>query len=150
MRTVRVERTIHSAPEEVFEMLTDHAGYARFRGVRSAELVREGTRERNGEGAMRRLVIGPVRFEEEIVGFNAPRRMDYVIRDMNLPFSHEGGTISVDPKENGAQVVWESTFGVPAGPVSGPMTAFAAFSVRRGFERILDQVAEATGASIPK
>ena len=140
MRTVRVERTIQAPPEDVFEMLTDHAGYARFRGVRSAELVREGDPDPNGEGAMRRILVGPIRFDEEITGFDRPRRMDYVIREMNVPFEHEGGAISVSAKENGAHVVWESTFGVPTRFGSAPLTRVAELSIRRGFSDMLAAV----------
>jgi uncharacterized protein YndB with AHSA1/START domain len=138
MRTVRVERTIEAPPEEVFEMLTDHVGYTRFRGVRRAELLREGDPDPNGEGAMRRIVAGPIRFDEEITGFDRPRRMDYVIRDMNVPFEHEGGTISVSAKGNGAHVVWESTFRVPG--LAAPLTPLTVRAVRRGFLRVLDDV----------
>ena len=147
MRTVRVERTIEASPDDVFEMLTDHAGYVRFRGVRSAELVREGDPDPNGTGAMRRILIGPIRFDEEITGFDRPRRMDYVIRDMNMPFEHDGGTISVSAKENGAHVVWESTFRVPTRFGAGPLTGVTALAVRRGFSDILAAVDKRLGRS---
>lgn len=45
----------------------------------------------------------------------------------------------------GAHVVRESTFAVPAGPASGPLTAVTALSVRRGFERILEDVERRPG-----
>jgi uncharacterized protein YndB with AHSA1/START domain len=140
MRTVHVEKSIAAPAGEVFEMLTDHAGYTRFRGVRSAELVREGETERNGTGAMRRLLIGPVRFEEEITGFDRPRRMDYLIRDISIPFEHEGGTIAVEGGDERADVVWMTTFRVPARFAEGPATAVVAFAVRRGIERMLAEV----------
>ena len=74
MRTVRVERRIEAPAEEVFELLTDHAGYASFRGVRGAELVREGSPDPNGLGAMRRVSVGPVRFDVWTSTFRVPAR----------------------------------------------------------------------------
>ncbi|HEX6116463.1 MAG TPA: SRPBCC family protein, partial [Solirubrobacterales bacterium] len=132
MKTVRVERSIAAPAGEVFELLTDHAGYASFRGVRSAELVREGTPDPNGAGAMRRVAVGPIRFDEEITAFDRPRRMDYVIREMNVPFDHEGGTIAVEGDERHARVVWTSTFRVPTRGEAA-FTALAALAVRTGF-----------------
>jgi uncharacterized protein YndB with AHSA1/START domain len=139
MRTVRVERAIAAPAEEVFELLTDHAGYASFRGVRSAELVQGGDPEPNGVGAVRRVVIGPIRMEEEIIGFDRPRRMDYVIREMNMPFEHQGGTIEVAETTGTSRVVWTSTFRVPT-RAEGAFTALAAVLIRTGFDRMLAEV----------
>jgi uncharacterized protein YndB with AHSA1/START domain len=33
MRTLTVTRTIAARPEAVFELISDHAGYKRFRGI---------------------------------------------------------------------------------------------------------------------
>ena len=140
MKTVRVERTIRASADDVFEMLTDHADYVRFRGVRSAELIRRGDPDPNGTGAMRRILIGPIRFDEEITGFDRPRRMDYIIRDMNMPFEHEGGTIGVEAAGGSCHVVWESTFQSPTAVIGGAMTRTMVVAVRRGFNRILDDV----------
>jgi uncharacterized protein YndB with AHSA1/START domain len=140
MRTVRVEKTIAAPADDVFEMLTDHAGYARFRGVRSAELVRKGDPDPNGVGAMRRVAIGPVRLDEEIIEFDRPRRMNYVIRDTNFPFDHDGGTIIVEGGPDRADVVWESTFRVPTRFAAGPLTAVAGLAIRTGFSRMLAEV----------
>jgi uncharacterized protein YndB with AHSA1/START domain len=139
VRTVRVERRIAAPSEQVFGLLTDHAGYASFRGVRSAELVQRGDPDPNGAGAMRRVVIGPIRMEEEITGFDRPRRMDYVIREMNVPFEHEGGTIAVDEDSGGSRVVWTSTFRVPTRG-EGAFSAIAAAAIRAGFTRMLAEV----------
>ena len=139
MRTVRVERRIAAPADRVFELLTDHAGYASFRGVRSAELVREGEPDPNGVGAMRRVAVGPVRFDEEITAFEWPRRMEYVIREMNVPFEHEGGTIALEEDAGGTRVVWTSTFRVPT-RAEGLFTAIAAAAIRTGFSRMLAEV----------
>ena len=96
MKTVRVERSIAAPAADVFEMLTDHAGYTRFRGVSKAERFRDGEPDPNGVGAMRRITTPPVTFEEEILTFDRPRRMDYVIRKANFPLEHEGGSIVVE------------------------------------------------------
>jgi hypothetical protein len=89
---------------------------------------------------MRRIVFGPIRFEEEITAFERPRRMDYVIRRVNMPLEHEGGTIDVEATEGGARVVWSSTFRLTVPVVGDPLTGAVVLSVRRGFDRIIDDV----------
>ena len=140
MATVEVERTIAAPVERVFDLLTDHANYKQFPGLTASELLREGTEDRNGVGAMRRVSSGPVHFEEEITAFERPSRMDYVIRRVNLPIDHEGGTIRCEPRDGGTHVVWRSTF---TGTTPGVGKAFAAASappIHASFARILRYV----------
>ena len=140
MSTIDLDKTLAAAIDDVFELLSDHAGYTRFRGFSTAELVREGTEERNGVGALRRLVVRPLRFEEEITAFDRPTRMDYVIRKVNIPLRHDGGTIALSPAASGTRVQWRSTFTVPIPVVGGALGAILAVSIRRGFVRLLDDV----------
>ena len=59
MRSIHVTHSIPAPPEAVFDLLTDHAGYERFRGVDGSELVREGGPAPNGVGALRRIRARP-------------------------------------------------------------------------------------------
>ena len=140
MARIDLDKTLAAPIDQVFELLSDHAGYTRFRGFSKAELVREGTEEPNGVGALRRLATGPLRLEEEITAFDRPTRMDYVIRKVNLPLDHDGGTITLSETAAGTRVLWRSTFSVPV-PVAGPALAAAlAAAIRRGFVRLLDDI----------
>ena len=140
MAKIDLDKTLAAPIDEVFELLSDHAGYTRFRGFSTAEMVREGTEERNGVGALRRLVVRPLRFEEEITAFERPTRMDYVIRRVNIPLRHEGGTIELSEAAGGTRVRWRSVFTVPV-PVAGPaLAAPLALAIRRGFVRLLDDI----------
>src|SRR5688572_22078815 len=105
-RSVRVQRRLDAPPEAVFEVLADHARYDRFDGIRRAELVRPGERDRNGHGAVRWVWLGPLRFEEEITAFEQPTVLDYRIREVRgLPFRHKGGSIRLTPVDGGTDVV---------------------------------------------
>ena len=55
MARIDLDKTLAAPIDDVFELLSDHAGYTRFRGFSNAELVRAGATERNGVGALRRL-----------------------------------------------------------------------------------------------
>jgi hypothetical protein len=140
MAQIDLDKTLAAPIDDVFELLSDHAGYTRFRGFRTAELLHEGTEERNGVGALRLLVAGPLRFEEEITAFERPTRMDYLIRKVNLPIEHEGGTIGLSPAGSGTRVLWRSTFHVNVAVAGGAMGGLLAAALRRGFIRLLDDI----------
>jgi uncharacterized protein YndB with AHSA1/START domain len=137
MPTVRVTRTIRAPIEDVFNLLTDHANYEQFRGIRASKLLREGQPERNGVGAMRMIDVGPVRFEEEITAFERPTRMDYVIRRINLPFEHEGGTMRFEAIDGGTRVEWVTTFRFTVPAIGGLLGGAGTPLVRLGFISML-------------
>ena len=144
MARIDLDKTLATPIDDVFERLSDHAGYTRFRGFKTAELLREGTADRNGVGALRRLVASGLRFEEEITAFERPTRMDYVIRKVNIPLEHEGGSIRLEPAGEGTRVRWISTFTVPVPAVGVPLAALGAVAIKRGFTRLLDDIERLT------
>ena len=138
MRTTTVERTIPAPPERVFDVLTDHANYDRFRDVSSSKLLKEGEPPPNGVGAFRRLKVGLLRFEEEITAFQRPSRMDYLIVEVNAPMDHQGASIRLREVDGGTHVEWSSTLRV-AMPLSGGIQErLWSLAVARGFRRMLE------------
>ena len=140
MARIDLDKSLTAPIDEVFELLTDHASYTRFRGFKTAELLREGTPDRNGVGALRRLVAGPLSFTEEITAFERPTRMDYVIREVNIPLEHDGGSIVLLQDGAGTRVHWTSVFTMPVPVVGGATGAGLAVAIRRGFVRLLDDI----------
>lgn len=138
MAGIRLERTLAAPIEGVFELLSDHAGYTRFRGITDARLVREGESERNGRGAIRSIATGPIRFDEEITAFVRPTRMDYVIRSANVPLAHDGGTIRLQADGAATRVLWISTFTATVPALKRAVGAAMAAAIKRGFVRMLD------------
>jgi hypothetical protein len=139
MRTIRVERMIAAPRERVFEVLTDHANYDRFRGIRGSILLRKGEPPPNGLGALRRILIGPLKFEEEITLYEEPARFDYLIVQINVPFDHQGASIRLKETDGGTHVEWTSTFRVRSllAPV---IERIWSFSLGRGFRGVLKHV----------
>jgi hypothetical protein len=86
------------------------------------------------------LAVRPLRFEEEITAFERPTRMDYLIRKVNIPLDHDGGTITLSPVQSGTRVLWRSTFTVPVPVVGGALAAILAVFIKRGFVRLLDDI----------
>jgi hypothetical protein len=139
MRTVGVTRSIPAPVEPVFDLLADHAGYERFRGIRASELMREGDPPPNGVGALRKVLIGPLRFEEEITAYERPSRLEYLIVRINSPYVHDGGRILLQEMSGWTRVDWTSAFRVP-GPLAGPQERIWAYALARGFRRVLEDV----------
>ena len=140
MRTLHITRTIPAPPEPVFDRLADHANYGRFRPIHSAELVREGDPPPNGVGALRRIKVRPLTFDEEITAYERPTRLDYLIVKLNVPFEHQGGTITLTPQGDSTRVDWSTTFRVPV-PLIGPAIELPwLITLRRGFNQVLEDV----------
>ncbi|MGP4953542.1 SRPBCC family protein, partial [Psychrobacter sp. T6-1] len=72
MFKIKVERIVKKPINDVFEALSDHAGYGSFKAVGAAKLVTTGDEERNGVGALRVIQTGPVKFWERIKAFERP------------------------------------------------------------------------------
>jgi uncharacterized protein YndB with AHSA1/START domain len=140
MRSLTVTRTIAAPPEGVFDLLSDHAHYDRFRGIRGSELLREGEPAPNGVGALRRVLIGPLRFDEEITAFERPSRLDYLIVRLNAPLDHKGGTIRLREEDGATRAEWTTTFRVPTPLVGGVQERVWELALRRGFGRVLEDV----------
>lgn len=140
MRTIQVERRIPAAPERVFELLADHAAYDRFRAIDASELLSEGEPPPNGVGAIRRIRVGPLRFEEEITAYEPGSRLDYLILRLNVPFDHRGGSIRLRAEDGGTQVEWTSSYRIPVPLVGGISERVSALMLRRGFRRVLEDV----------
>jgi uncharacterized protein YndB with AHSA1/START domain len=145
MRSLHVTRTIPAPLEPVFDLLADHAHYDRFRPIHASELVREGDPPPNGVGALRRIKVRPLVFEEEITAYERPTRLDYLIVKLNVPFEHHGGSVTLTPDGGATRVDWRSSFTVPV-PVIGPAIELPWFlTLRRGFDRVLEDVERMVG-----
>jgi uncharacterized protein YndB with AHSA1/START domain len=140
MRSVHVTRTIPAPPDEVFDRLADHANYDRFRAIHGSELVREGDPAPNGLGALRRIKVRPLVFEEEITAYERPTRLDYLIVKLNVPFKHDGGSIMLTPEGHATRVDWRSSFSVPVPVVGGAQELVWQPVLARGFRRVLQDV----------
>jgi uncharacterized protein YndB with AHSA1/START domain len=76
---VQVEHEFAKPPERIFAYLSEHENLAAVFGAKVTRL-RDGERERNGVGSMRKLQIGPLPpFEETVTEFVVPERIVYKI-----------------------------------------------------------------------
>jgi uncharacterized protein YndB with AHSA1/START domain len=105
MPSFTYERLIAAPPETVFDVLTDHRGYAAITSLRRSELEREGEPAPNGVGAIRVLtVVGPP-MREEVIAYQRPSRFSYTVLS-GLPFRDHVGTVELAPAGDGTRMVY--------------------------------------------
>ncbi|HEY1285341.1 MAG TPA: SRPBCC family protein [Solirubrobacterales bacterium] len=135
MASFTLEREVGAPPEIVFDVLTDHRGYASITPVRRAELEREGEPAPNGVGAIRVLrSVGPP-LREEVIAYERPARFSYAVLS-GLPVRDHVGTVALEPNGTGTRVTY-AVKAIPTVPVVGPVVVAA---IRQGVLRLLDGV----------
>jgi len=110
MFSVVLKAYIHAPVEQVWEAISDHEGYTRFKGIDLAKLVKEGAEERNGVGAVREVHGMGVKFVEHIVTYEPPRLLEYRVVRCNRPIEHEIGRVELIPRGEGTEIHWVSRF----------------------------------------
>jgi uncharacterized protein YndB with AHSA1/START domain len=134
MQHIEIQRQIAAAPERVWELLADHRGWADWAGAREVVLRCEGDPAPNGLGAIRVVRGRGLAVEEEIIGFEPPRRMAYRIAG-GLPVKSHRAEIRLEPAGTGTLLRWTADFS-PSIPLTGRL-------VRYGLERALQRMAGA-------
>lgn len=143
MIRIRVSKTLNAPIDKVFDILSDHAGYSRFRGVDESTLLRPGRSEQNGIGAQRQIRIGRTRVIEHIVGYRRPDLLEYKITEMKPVrlVEHKIGRVQLSGRDDGrTDVLWTSE-----GRVSIPLLGWLlgpgiAAQFERGFHGMLNDI----------
>jgi uncharacterized protein YndB with AHSA1/START domain len=96
-------QSFRASPERVWDALTDHEGMGKWSGA-DVRVVARG--DERGVGTVRRLKLGTLRIDEEVVYADAPRRLVYrIVR--GLPLSFHRGEILVEPRGETTEVTWK-------------------------------------------
>lgn len=140
MQTIIVKRTIKAPIEKVFDLLSDHANYKDFPGVRDSELVKKGKPHKNGVGAVREIDAGTAWFREEITAYERPVRMDYLITKSRPPMEHKGGSVRLEATAEGTEVTWSSTLRIRIPLIGGLVTRLVAPQLAKAFAGTLKNV----------
>jgi uncharacterized protein YndB with AHSA1/START domain len=119
-----VERKSSASPERIYHLLADAAAWRRWAGrlVSYSELVRQGTPDPLGAGAIRRVGgLKIVRADEEILEARPPHYQRYTaVR--GIPVSHYCGEVHLNEVDGGTELVWSGTF-EPRIPGTGRLLA---------------------------
>jgi uncharacterized protein YndB with AHSA1/START domain len=140
MQTIVVKRTIKAPIEKVFDLLSDHANYKDFPGVKDSELVKKGKPHKNGVGAVREIDAGTAWFREEITAYERPVRLDYLITKSRPPMEHKGGSVRLEATAEGTEVTWSSTLRIRIPLIGGLVTRLVAPQLAKAFAGTLKNV----------
>lgn len=100
-----VTATVAAPVAEVWAVLSDHEGMARWAPGMKASLVRPGEGERNGVGAVRRIQPAPLLapFVEEVTAFEPEQRMAYRALS-GVPLRNYHGSVELRPAGGGTEI----------------------------------------------
>lgn len=110
MQRVEVVRFFLAKPQQVWDVYTDHEGWNAWAGLQHSSLEREGTKDRNGSGAVRCLGSFRLRAYEEILEFDPPKRMTYRLIKGGLPMKDHLGEVLFEARGEVTQVTWRCRF----------------------------------------
>jgi hypothetical protein len=100
-------RTVDLPIERVWAGLVDHEAMSAWAPGLRVTLDREGTEERNGVGAVRRIAVpGPApAIVEEVVTCDPPRTLGYRAVSA-VPFRDYGGTVTLHELDARTEITW--------------------------------------------
>jgi hypothetical protein len=97
------------------------------------DLLREGDPPPDGVGALRRFAVGPGGSQEEVVAWNPPRHLGYVVV-RGLPVRHYRADVHLEGDEKGTVVTWRCSV-EPLIPGTGTALRWVLRHMVRGFAR---------------
>ena len=141
MQKILIQKTLNAKIDDVFAHLADHGSYGDFRGVDSCVLIREGSEEKNGVGACRRLKIGAIKLDEDITAHESPNLLEYrIVKSSPLPIRHELGQIKLTAQGDQTYVEWTSLFTMPVPLIGDFFARQAKGQFAAGFASLLNQI----------
>ena len=147
MSRYHVETTaVAAAPiDVVWARVADISTWSQWGQWDETARVRDGAPEPDGHRALRRFRRGRRVHTEEVVGFDAPRRLAYEVRD-GLPVRDYHSEVVLDAVGGGTRIRWWSDFD-GANPVGGWATYQVLKRFIPGTARRLARAAEADASA---
>jgi len=104
---VEVTHRYNATPDAVWEVYVDHARWSEWAGVGASRLVKEGSGDRNGVGAVRGFPGGTL---EEVLTFDPPKRMTYTLIGGLFPIKNHIGEVTLEPDGDTTLLRWRCEF----------------------------------------
>ena len=142
-QTVRFEQFFAAPRERVFAWFADHEKFGRiWPGATRRIQESADPREPNGLGSVREIRTGGMTFEETIVGFDVPERIEYRIT-RGGPIKNHRGELVFTQVEGGTKLNYVIEFD-PRLPLTGGLIASVlCTSFHRGIGRAVEGLAKA-------
>lgn len=138
-----VTGTTRAPVDEVWRLLGEARRWRDWSFVTRADLLREGTPAPDGVGALRRFTVLGIGSREEVVAWDPPVHLGYVLRS-GFPVRNYRSDVYLAADGTGTAVRWRSTFD-PLVPGTGAMTRLALRTMIGRFAHALCRYAEEAG-----
>jgi uncharacterized protein YndB with AHSA1/START domain len=109
-RSFDVYRHADAPVHLVWDVLVDHERYSDWTALPASRLEREGQPDRNGVGSVRALGSGPTTSFEEVVEFDPPHHMAYVINSGPPVRGYRADVELMGTSDGGTDVRWVGSF----------------------------------------
>ncbi|MBT4520493.1 MAG: SRPBCC family protein [Halieaceae bacterium] len=97
--------------ETIWLAYTDHARWSEWTSIPKSSLFKEGSEDKNGVGAVRKLGPGgPFSAYEEILAFEPQKRLEYTVYKGPLPFINHRGIVNFSEENGGTRIEWQCTY----------------------------------------
>jgi uncharacterized protein YndB with AHSA1/START domain len=110
MQQVEVVKVIDAPVQKVWDRYTDHVSWTRWAGLGKVRLAKEGVPAPNGIGCVRVISSAGVEVHEEVLSFDAPRRMTYRVVKGGIPIKDHLGEVNFEEQGAATLVVWRCRF----------------------------------------
>jgi hypothetical protein len=142
-RTYEVRGRSHAPPSVVWPLVAEATRWKDWSFLTRTFLLREGSPEPDGVGALRRFAVGPFGSCEEVVEFEPPTHLGYVARK-GLPARSYRGDVVLQPDGSGTAITWTGRVEPLVPGTAALLVAFTGGFARRfvrGLVRYADELA---------
>jgi hypothetical protein len=141
VQRVEVQQLIGAPIETTWSRYTDHVSWTDWAGMGTVRLERQGVPSPNGVGCVREISSFGVKVYEEVLSFDAPRRMTYRIVRGGLPISDHLGEVLFEPRDGGTLVTWRCQFNSRVPGLGGLFRVFIARLFRSALRSLAGRLA---------
>ena len=146
MKTIVVEGSVEAPIDVVWGLLADARNYQRWAAMRSSALEKTGESTEDGVGAIRRFGTWPIFSREEVVEFNPPHKLSYVLLS-GLPVVNYRADVDLRDDSAGTAIRWSASFDVRRRWLAIPMRAFLSFILKDFVRRLTKEAAAKVAAA---
>ena len=136
MQRVEVQQLIAAPVQRVWDQYTDHVSWTEWAGLGRVRLECQGVPAPNGVGCVRQITNMGVSVYEEVLSFDAPRRMTYRVVRGAMPITNHLGEVVFEPRDGGTLVTWRCQFDSRVPGLGGVFRAFIARLFRNGLRSL--------------
>lgn len=98
-------------PHMFWDFHVDHEWYTKSDiMIGEIDLLKEGKDHSSGLGAVRKLTIGNIKLEEDIVAYDAPSYFSYAVREGGMPVKNYVEEFFFESKDNGLLLRYKGSF----------------------------------------